>query len=563
MSDSRQHPHIPKLQEALAEGRIGRREFLRTATLLGLSAGAAYGFVGRVTGQGFSGGFVAPARAAVPKGGSIKIGMPVLEVVHPHAHNWLQPANITLQTCETLTRTHQDNITRPLLLESWEASDDLKTWNLKLRQDVKWHSGRPLLADDVVWNLKYVLDPANGSSSLGLMKSYMLEEFDSGEKNEDGSAKMSTRLWDANAIEKIDDHTVRLNLQLPQVAIPEHLFHYTSAITDPEENGEYKVGSNGTGPFTLVDHQVGVQAVLEAKQGYYRDGPYLDRVNYIDLGEDPSALVGALASKQVDLIFSADISLLDTMKAIPHLEIHQAHTANTAVVQMMTTQKPYDDPKVRQALRYGMDSNECVNLALRGFGLAGEHHFVCPVHPDYAPLPEMTRDPAKAKQLLAEAGYPDGIDIEFNCKKDPAWELAAVQAMTEQWKEAGIRANINVMPSAQFWDVWDKFPMGFVAWAHRPLGFMVLSLGFRGGVPWNPTGFADKEFDELLNQAEATLDIEERKTIMAELEKIMQERGPIAQPIWEDTVTAATKSVRGFTMHPAKFFFCEELGIEA
>jgi peptide/nickel transport system substrate-binding protein len=91
----------------------------------------------------------------------------------------------------------------------------------------------------------------------------------------------------------------------------------------------------------------------------------------------------------------------------------------------------------------------------------------------------MTRDPEKAKQLLAEAGYPGGIDIEFNCKRDPAWELATVQAIAEQWGEAGIRAKINVMPSAQFWDVWDKFPMGFVAWGHRPLGFMVLSLGFR------------------------------------------------------------------------------------
>ena len=74
---------------------------------------------------------------------------------------------------------------------------------------------------------------------------------------------------------------------------------------------------------------------------------------------------------------------------------------------------------------------------MRGLGLKAEHHFVCAVHPDYAPLPEMTRDPEKAKQLLAEAGYPDGIDIEFNCKRDPAWELATVQAVTEQWAEAG------------------------------------------------------------------------------------------------------------------------------
>jgi len=135
----------------------------------------------------------------------------------------------------------------------------------------------------------------------------------------------------------------------------------------------------------------------------------------------------------------------------------------------------------------------------------------------------MTRDPDKARQLLKEAGYPDGVSFTINAKKDPAWEIAAVQAMVEQWKECGINADINVMPQAQFWDVWDKFDCGFVEWAHRPLGFMVLSLGFRTGVPWNPTMFADQEFDDLLTEAEGTLDLDKRKVLMKKLEIIMQE----------------------------------------
>ena len=127
---------------------------------------------------------------------------------------------------------------------------------------------------------------------------------------------------------------------------------------------------------------------------------------------------------------------------------------------------------------------------------------------------EERRDTAERREaLLAEAGHPNGITAEIAAKKDPAWEIQAVQAMVSQWKEAGINVNINLLPSAQFWDVWDKFPMGFVAWGHRPLGFMVLSLGFRSGVPWNPTGFADKEFDGLLDKAEATLDLDERRKV--------------------------------------------------
>ena len=107
-----------------------------------------------------------------------------------------------------------------------------------------------------------------------------------------------------------------------------------------------------------------------------------------------------------------------------------------------------------------------------------------------------------AKQLLAEAGHPDGIDVEIATKQDPPWELATVQAMVEQWKDAGIRVSINSMPSASFWDVWDKVPFGFTSWTHRPLGFMVLGLAYRTGVPWNESRYANPEFDAILTKAE-------------------------------------------------------------
>jgi peptide/nickel transport system substrate-binding protein len=560
MSEQREHSHIPVLKQELVDGKIDRREFLRYSTLLGLAAPAAYAFAGKVTGESF----VPEARAQdLPQGGTLRYAQRVHEVTHPHAHNWGEAGNLTRQICDTLTRTGQDNVTRPHMLESWEASDDLKTWTLKLRDNVKWHSGRPVTADDILWNFEHILDPATGSSSIGLMKSYMLEEYDTGEKDDDGNPRMSTRVWDANAFEKVDDRTVRLNLKLAQVAIPEHLFHYTNAILDPEEGGEFGAGSNGTGPFELAELEVGVRAVLKARKDYWGMVPNLDELLIVDLGDDAAAVIAALASKQIDLAREVGVSQMEILQGLPHVDVYQVGTAATSVVQMMITEKPYDDPKVRLALRYGMDVHQCLELAVRGVGLPAEHHFVCPIHPDYAPLPEITYDPAKAKELLAEAGYPDGVDIEIACKRDPAWELAAVQAMVQQWAAAGIRANINIMPSAAFWDNWDKVPLGFVQWDHRPLGFMVLSLGFRTGVPWNPTGFADEEFDNLLNQAEATLDLEKRKAVMAKIETIMQERGPIAQPIWQGVMTGADKRVKGFTPHPSRFIFGEELAIES
>ncbi len=554
MKETKEHPYIPKLKQQFAEGKCDRREFLRTATLLGVSASAAYAFTGAA--------FAPPARADMPKGGTIRIAMEVQELADPHTYSWSQ-SDITRQVCEYLTRTGQDNVTRPSLCESWQASDDLRTWTLNLRKDVKWHSGRPLVADDVIWNIKHVLDPDTGSSILGLMQGYMLEEYDTGAKNDDGSAKMSTRIWDANAVEKVDDHTVRLNTKAPQLAVPEHLFHYPFHILDPAEGGKFKPGSNGTGPFELVEYSVGEKAVLTARKDYWGNGPHVDRLVFIDLGQQSATRIAALASKQVDGLREATVSDLEVLKSLSHVQLYDVPTAQTGVARMKFDQKPFTDARVRKALRLAVDTPRVFEIAHRGIGAAAEHHHVSPIHPEYAKLPMMQRDVAKAKALLAEAGYPKGIDIEIAAKPDPGWELIAVQTMVEQWKEAGIRVKINVLSASQYWDVWDKVPFGFTEWTHRPLGVMVLSLAYRTGVPWNESSYSNPEFDALLTKAESYADVEKRRIVMAEIEQLMQEDGPIVQPLWRGLITAFDKRVKGYRMHPTTYIFGEELAIES
>ncbi len=547
MSETREHPYIATLKERLVERKIDRREFLRTSTLLGLSAAAAYGFLGRVTGQSF----VQPARADMPKGGKLRIGQRILDLSSPHTYSWFEET-VTRQVCEYVTKTGHDNVTRPYLAERWEASDDLRTWTFTLRQNVKWHDGRPLVADDVIWNLRHALDPATGSSMVGLMKGYMLNEVGD-----------SVELWDANAIEKVDDHTFRLNAKEPQLAVPEHFFHYPMFILDPAENGQFGAGSNGTGAFELADVKVGELAVLTPRSDYWGDGPYVDELRFIDLGDEEAARVAALASQQVDGVYEVKINALETVKSLPHVTIYEASTAQTAVARTRVTEKPFGDPKIRKALRLATDSNQVLQIVMRGLGQPGEHHHVCPVHPEYAQLPEMTRDVEASKQLLAEAGFPDGIDLEIASNADESWEVAAVQAMVEQWKGAGIRCKINVMPGASFWEVWDKVPFGMTNWTHRPLGVMVLGLAYRTGVPWNESAYSNPEFDALLSKAEGILDVDARREVMAEIEKLMQEDGPIVQPIWRSVFTAYDKKVKGFKMHPTSYIFANELAIES
>ncbi len=556
-----EHPLLPTLKRQLVERQIERREFLRYATLLGMAAPTAYAFVAKVTGERL----IAPAEAqgALPKGGTLRLAMRCQDIKSPHTYSWVESSNSARQVLDYLTVTGVDNITRPGLLEKWEPSSDLKTWTLRLRRNVKWHNGRQFTADDVVWNLKRVLDPKTGSSVLGLMKGFLLEDVETGEKDDKGNPKKSSRLWDANAIQKVDDFTVRLNGKSAQLAVPEQLFHYPLLILDPAENGEFKVGSNGTGAFTLTANEVGRKQVLKArKEGYWGGGPYLDQLEFIDLGDDPAAAVSALASKQVDGLYGADIVQLEALQKIPHVQMYQVATAYTATARMQPV-KPFDDKRVRQAMRYAIDSNTVLQIAHRGLGQPGEHHHVSPVHPEYSKLPPPQRDVARAKKLLADAGYPSGIDVEIICRPQPAWELLAVQAMVEQWKEAGIRVKINVMPSTQYWEVWTKVPFGFTTWAHRPLGIMSLALAYRSGGSWNESKYSNPEFDRLLTQAEGTLDVASRRETMARLETILQDDGPIVQPVWRSIFTFHDKRVLGFRPHPTLYIFANQLAIQA
>ena len=559
MSDDRKpHPFIPRLTAMLEARRVDRREFLRTSTLLGLSATAAYGVVSRVTGEDL---LPAAHAAELPRGGTLRIAMPVSALDNPHTYSWYE-TDITRQVAEFLTRTGQDNITRPWLLDRWEVSDDLKTWTLHLRRDVKWHSGRPFVADDVVWNLQHVLDADVGSSMLGLMQGYMLEEYDTGKKDENGEPVMSTRLWDASAIEKLDDHTVRLNCKEAQLAVPEHLFHYPMHILDPEEGGRFGVGSNGTGPFELTELKVGEIARLKARQDYWGNGPYLDEFILVDLGEEPGTAFAALASNQIDGIRELDFSLLEQVEAMPELVAYSTATSQTAVARMRPETKPFDDPRVRKAMRLAIDPARVLEIAHRGKGLPASHDHVCQIHPEYADIGLAERDVAGAKALLAEAGHADGIDVEIACKADPAWEIQAVQAMQQQWAEAGIRVKINNMPATSYWDVWDKVPFGFTEWTHRPLAVMVLSLAYRTGAPWNESGYSNPEFDRLLTKAEGIADPEARSEVMAEIEALMREEGPIVQPLWRSVMSAHHKRVLGFRMHPTSYLFAEEYAVE-
>jgi len=152
------HATIRRLKGWYREGRVSRRDFLRQSTLLGLSSAAAYSFVGLSAPES------ARADGHLPRGGTLRMGMRVLDISNPHAITFDEGGTAVRPVCDYLVRTGQDNITRPWLLERWEASDDLRSWLLHVRPGVNWHSGRAFTARDAAWNIDHVLRPETGSS---------------------------------------------------------------------------------------------------------------------------------------------------------------------------------------------------------------------------------------------------------------------------------------------------------------------------------------------------------------------------------------------------------------
>ena len=157
------HPAIPELTNLYNQGKILRREFLRTATLLGLSASSAYALAGWIDGRAIP---AAQGQERPKFGGTLRIVMNVKEISHPAVFDWSEKANLARLVIEPLVKIGEDNIARPHLLERWQPSADLTQWILKLRPNIFWSNGDPLTADDVIFNFTHWLNPATGSSNI-------------------------------------------------------------------------------------------------------------------------------------------------------------------------------------------------------------------------------------------------------------------------------------------------------------------------------------------------------------------------------------------------------------
>lgn len=541
------HPYIPDAFDKMQAGRISRREFIRMATLLGMSAGLAVACSTPEVEEAV--GAVEDVTADGPKrGGTLTYAMPLQLIDHPARLSWVEAANVVRQVGEYLTETGPDNITRPLLLERWEANDDVSVWDLYLKQGIKFNNGDELTADDVIFTIGQWMDESVGSSMLGLISYW-------------GSMEN---------IEKVDDYHIRLNLDTPNIGVPEHLFHYPGIILHRDFEGDFIQQPIGTGPFTLEEYTEGERAILKKREDYWRDGadgeplPYMDEIIVVDQEKD--AAVGALQAGQVDGFFRPRPSDWQALKDVPNITVGDVSTAQTIVLRMRVDLDPWTNIDVVNALKMCQDRQKILQLAWFGEGDLGMDAHIAPVHPAYKDIGIPEYDPDGAKALLEGAGFGDGLEVTLVTKNDEG-EAEMAQALKSMAEPAGFNIALDITEPGGYWDRWADVDLGITAWTHRPLATMVLPLAYIADeegnpVPWNETRWVDDEFTAVLREAEGTLDVEARRELVGQLQEIMRDRGPIGISFYKKAWTLLGNRVKNYAAHPTAYDMWTEVWLD-
>lgn len=395
----------------------------------------------------------------------------------------------------------------PDLAERWEKSPDYTKWTFYLRRNVKWHKDfGELTAEDVKFSIERVMDPKTGSP-------------------------FRTQFANFAEVKVLDKYTVQLILKRPDPFLLLRVMDYQGGIVVNKKAVEkfgkdFKVNPVGTGPFEFVEYRPRERVILKRNDLYFRGKPILERVEYIFMPEINSRLL-AFQKGELDCLRFADQYIPVLRSAGATIDLPWPGEYNAYFIN--TTKKPLDDIRVRRALAHGINRKELVKFM--GEAVLGEAYSACPNgyfgHTDRVSRYEY--DPAKARELLKEAGFPNGFTMKVYMSSSETMKMTA-EIIQEQWRKIGVNMDLEIVDHSTYHSMIRKDANPVIAYncARIPICDIYMTQFLHSnsivGRPTAVTNFSHyTAIDDYLDKARVETDPEKQKKLYAEAQKKVME----------------------------------------
>ncbi len=519
--------------------KYDRREFIRRATMFGLSASAIGAVLAACT--------TTPSTPGT-SGGRLRMGIipPPAHTIEPHTfadQGALETGSIA---GEHLIRTAPGLQLIPELAVSWTPNTDASAWTVKLRSGVKFQTGQAMTADDVVATYNRLVDPNSGSQAISAFK---------------GSLS-------PGGIKKVDDLTVMFQLDAPTASFPYLLSSTTyQAIVLPAnyQLGTFTSKPQTTGAFKLTSYTPGVSAKYDRYDGWWGGKAALDGVD-VTYYSDAAAADAALLASTIDLIGQIQLASDRSLFNNPKVQIFNSHGATHREVPMrVDLNNPLKDPKVRQAIALTLDRPAIVNTLFTSFADIGNDTPWAPVYPSTvgAPdVPQRAQDLTTAKQLMSAAGYANGFKITLTTEQTGEIPQLA-QIIQSAVKAINIDMSLSILTATAYFNgtqtgppsgwgntPWLNAPINITDWGHRAVPNVFLSAALETGGVWNAAHYSSSAFDSAAKAFVAAISLSDQKTAAKQAETILLADTPVIFPYFYNYLAAGSTSVKGYYADP-------------
>jgi len=456
----------------------------------------------------------------------------------PHASNDSPSAIVNGQIYETLVYQDEELQLHPSLAESWTSIDEL-TYEFKIRENVYFHNEEELKASDVAFTLLRALESSHVSHIVGQIN--------------------------PDSIEVMDDYTIRVATLEPYAPFLAHLAHPATsilnetAVTEAEDAGiVYGTGAEvvGTGPWVFDDWSVRDTVRLVRNEDYHGEKAKLERLTMRSVQEASSRTL-ELETNTVQIALEIIPADVERVQNEPDLSLIKQQELRTNYLGFNTEIAPFNDERVRQAINYAIDVDTIIETAFEGVGTAAIGPIspnVNGVNPDLEGYPY---DIERARELLAEAGYANGLDREVEIWTDTdATRISIATIIRNQLEQLGIDASINQMEWGAYLDATaegqhDMFLLGWTTvTGDADYGLYSLFHSSEFGAGGNRTFYANSRVDELLDLARATADDDEREAYYHEVQELILEEAPWVPINVSESTIGLQNNVKGFVANP-------------